>query len=461
MIRLGAAIAAGLLTASPATADPVSRQDLEVAAVRVLSHQAALSRIWPGFWPDGQPFILHHPETGAVFAGAAAPGGPEFRPGPLPGADAGYELDYPSGVPDTVALKYEGDVADLSTLFHEQFHDHQTGTFLWTAGVQEEFVDTSLIPDLAAFAAAAEIERRVLVEALTARRPAERRRLAARYLALRSHRLSPLDPAIAKAEAYREWTEGTAEYVGVQGAAIVAEKPDGARDRIVEGLRRDLNSASGGFSINWFRWRAYSVGAGIAWLLDDFGADWRPKVEAGAHLDDLLAEAVGDPAASPDAAALLRRYGYARLRREMAGKLDRAPQAPTSREAFLASAPRRLAIEVAVPPARAAELEMSFQADGMTPLPGGVLALTEVGYLIVRLGEVDLWVSDRPVLTEMAGPAARQIVLLQSFEGLDHFAASAGGEAAPLSLDLGWIRLNASAATVEVTDQEIRLRLTP
>lgn len=461
MMRLAVVVGAGLLAASPASADPTSRRDLEAAVARIIAHQDALSRLWPGFWPEGQPFIIHHPETGAVFAGDAAPEGPEFRPGALPGAVSSYELDYPSGVVNTVALKYDGDVADLETLFHEQFHDHQTAAFRWLGEGSDEFVDVSLIPDLAGFAAAAEIERRILAEALNARRPDDRRRLAARYLTLRHHRLSTLDPAVATAEAYREWSEGTAEYVGVSGGAIVAGRPDRARARIVEALRRDLNDAPGGFSINWFRGRAYGVGAALAWLLDDLGVDWRADIETGAHLDARLAQALGEGAAQSDPVALLRRYGHHRLRQEMAGKLARAPQAPSSREEFLAGAPLRLAIHVAVPPVRASELEMSFHAAGMTPLPDQVLALTDVSYLTVRIGDVNLWISDRSVLTEMVGTGARQIVLLSSFVGLEPLAAAAGGEPAPVDLDLGWFRLKARAATVEVLENEIRLHLVP
>lgn len=461
MIRLKGIVVAGLLAASPAAADPTSRRDLEAAAGRIIAHQDALSRIWPGFWPDGQPFIIHHPGTGAVFAGGAAPAGPEFRPGPLPGAVSSYELDYPSGIANTVALRYEGDGSDLETLFHEQFHDYQTEAFRWIGAGVPEFVDLSLIPDRAGFAAAAEIERRVLVEALDARSQEQRSRLAARYLGLRRQRLSALDPTIAIAEAYREWSEGTAEYVGVLGGAIVAGRPGRARTCIVEALRRDLNGASGGFSVNWFRWRAYGVGAALAWLLDDLGVDWRTDIESGVPLDVRLAQALGESAELPEAALLLERYGYRRLRQEMEGRLDRAPPAPSSQEEFLASAPVRLAIYIAVPPARASELEMSFQATGMTPLPGEVLALTDVGYLTVRIGDVELWVSNRPVLTEMAGTSARQIVMLSSFDGLEELAAAAGGDPAPLNLDLGWLRLKASAATVEVLEKEIRLHLAP
>jgi hypothetical protein len=147
----------------------------------------------------------------------------------------------------------------------------------------------------------------------------------------------------------------------------------------------------------------------------------------------------------------------------MAESLARAPSAPSSRDQFLASAPMRLAIHVAVPPALIPEMEMSFQAKGMTPLPGDALALTDLGYLVVRIGETELRISDRPVLTEMVGGDARQIVLLSTFEGLDGLIAAAGrtGEPAPLSLDLDWIRLRASAATVELVDNEIRLHLAP
>lgn len=461
MIRLAATVAGLMLLAFPAMARPATPNELLAIARRVVSREGDLSQLWPGFWPPGQPFILHDPATGSVFGGGAAPGGPEYRPGPLPGAHSAYELDYPSGAPNTVALRYQAGAANLDTLFHEQFHDYQSEGFRWRGGGTDEFVDPFLIPDKAAFAAAAEIERRVLARALSARRPAERRRLAGQYLALRRYRLGGLDAAVADAEAHREWSEGVAEYVGLRGAAIVAGRPDDARRRIVQGLRKDLNAAGGGFSTSWFRWRAYGVGAAIAWLLDDLGVDWRPAVEDGARLDEVLAQAIGQAGTERHPGDLLARYQFGRLRREMADRLRDAPHAPSTREEFLASAPIRLVIEVIVPQGRLGEVETSFQADGMTSLPDGLLALTEVGYFVVRFEEIDLRISDRPVLAEFRSDAPRHVVLLSSFDGLTDLVEAPSGnlEPAGLHLDLDWIHLRAPHATIERDGNELRLRL--
>ena len=460
MTRLAATVVGLMLLASPATARPATPSELLTMARRVVAQEGELSRLWPGFWPPGQPFILHHPATGAVFAGAAAPGGPEHRPGPLPGANSAYELDYASGAPNTVALRYEVGTS-LDTLFHEQFHDFQSERFRWRGGGSDEFIDASLIPDKAAFAAAAEVERRVLARALSARRRAERHRLAGEYLALRSHRLGALDPAVADAEAYREWSEGVAEYIGVRGAAIVAGRPDSAARRIIEGLRKDLNVGGGGFSTNWFRWRAYSVGAAMAWLLDDLGVDWRHAVEDGARLDELLAEAVHQRSAEGRPENLLARHRFDQLRREMAVRLRDAPPTPSTREEFLASAPMHLVIELIVPQARIREVETSFQADGMTSLPDGMLALTKVDYFVVRFGEIDLRISDRPVLAQLRSGDPRHVVLLSSFDGLTGLIEETPGGLAPAAvhLDLDWIHISAPHATTERDGNELRLRL--
>lgn len=447
-----------------AAAQDVTPDTLMSLAERITARDAELSRLWPGFWPDGQPFILHNPDVGSVFAGDAAPAAPEFRSGPLPGALSAFEFDYPSGAPNTVALRISRPDDDLAALFHEQFHDFQQDAFRWIGGGHQEFIDQGLVPDRADFAARAEIERRVLAEALLEPDPAGRRRLARAYLVLRQARLGASAPELAAIEAHREWSEGTAQYVGLQGAAVAAGQTDSVRDRIVTGLRKDLAAAGGGFMVNWFRWRAYDVGAAMAWLLDDLGADWRPGAQAGERLDRLLDEALGPDTAAADPATVLAGYDLDGLKAEITDRLGRSPIPVASREAFLATAPKRLIVEVEAGPELLNGVSMSFQSLTMTPLPNDAMALPDAVYFVMQLGDYEVDVRDRSVLLEQTGRGLpRHVILLGSFDDLGELARLPEGSHARESLSVAGagIRLTAGATRIDVGPDEILLSVRP
>lgn len=447
-----------------AAAQDVTRDILVSLVERISEREAELSQLWPGFWPDGQPFILHNPEVGSVFAGDAAPAAPEFRSGALPGALSAFELDYPSGAPNTVALRISKPDDDLAILFHEQFHDFQKDAFRWIGGGHQEFVDPQFVPDRAAFAARAEIERRVLADALLEPDPARRHGLARTYLVLRQARLGALATELAAIEAHREWSEGTAEYVGLQGAAIASGQPEAVRDRIVAGLRKDLMSADGAFMVNWFRWRAYSVGAAMAWLLDDLRADWRTRLQAGERLDRLLDEALGLGATEVDPAYVLAGYGLDRLTSELADLLERSPAPVASREEFLATAPKRLVVEVQASPELLNGVTMSFQSVTMTPLPNEAMALPDAAYFVMQLGAYEIEVRGRSVLLEHTPRGLpRQIILLETFDDLGELTGLPGGTHPrdALSIEGAGIRLTAGTTRIEIGPDEILLSVQP
>ena len=457
-------------TAGTGAAGAQSTADTLTAQARgVLAHETALSRLWPGYWPEGQAFILHDPAVGAVFAAGASPQGPSFRPGPLAGADAVFQLDYPSGAPNTVAYRVAGPESDLETLFHEQFHDFQRSAFRWRGPGAGEYVDPGLIPDKPQFTADVEVERRVLADALLAGDDRSRVQLVRTWLTLRRERLAALDDAIAVIEAEREWTEGTAFYVGLQASALVHGKdPHAVRDRLIGELRGNLAARPGGFISNWFRWRAYGVGGAQAWLLDALGPpDWRQRIEAGQRLDWLLEQAVGraPPRFARDAR---RRYNLTGLRAALANALSSAPPTVSSRAEFLALAPRRLVLEMDVPFARGEGLGTSFWSDGMTPLAEGVLALPHADYFIatgegVRLKTQGLSVlHETPVQVRVGRPIRfRYTVLLPDFTGLEALTALPAGEHAldGLRLEAPGLEMEAPGRVrVEVAGDQITVR---
>jgi hypothetical protein len=434
-------------------------------AQRVVDRSEALAQVWPGYWPPEQPFILYAPETGAVFAGAAAPQGLSFRPGPLEGANFSYVLDYPLGPPNTVLFEVDSPDDALDTLFHEQFHDFQKDAFIWRGAARGEFVNLALIEDLGVFTAEIELERRVLADALAAPEAQARRALAQVYLALRRDREGRLDSSIIATERHREWTEGTAEYVGRQASALVWSQPeDAVRGHLEAALRQELLTRPGGYVVNVFRWRAYGVGAAIAWLLDDIGAaDWRTAVEGGAPLDTLLEDAVG--VAAPDRRDEIRStHDLDGMIREI-GPTVASIGAAMDRDDFLASAPRRLVVELELPVAELGDLQLSFHSAAMSPLSDGVIALPDATRVSAEWRETALQVAgrsvllDMPVLVENGRGVYRFVILLSDLAGLE--ALTPGVLDAPVSVEIEGLTLTVPrGATVEAQGEALVVSVT-
>jgi len=356
---------------------PILDQDALVAqAERVERHADALSRLWPGYWPKGQPFILYAPDIGAVFGGARLPDTPRFRPGRLEGAEFHFVLDYPSGVPDTVLLRPDGADDDLSTLFHEQFHDFQNTAFRWMSGDgHQEFVDLNAIPDLTGFIAALDLERLVLQAALLEPDAPARKHLAQTYLALRTARSADLPAEVLAVQQQREWSEGTAEFIGLQAAHLIADRPDATLPSAIARALTTPSQNDMSLVSELLRWRAYPVGAALTWLLADMGADqWRAQVCQGVPLDVLLRQTIGEGSVE-DAAAAAARFDLPALTAQAAERLAQAPEGVTTREAFLDQAPHWLVLELTAPVERGKEIQLSFSAAKMSPLADGAIAL--------------------------------------------------------------------------------------
>lgn len=423
---LGVILALGAVLAPLAARAQISEEDLISMAERVVSHGPALSTLWPGFWPPDQPFILYAPEVGAVFSGAASPEGLSFRPGPLENATFHFMLNFPSGVPNTVLLDVTDRDDDLSTLFHEQFHDFQSEAFRWPGDPGGEYVDLDLIDDMARFTAVAELERQILASALEAADGAERRVLARDYLTLRRHREQGLDASIILTERHREWLEGTAEYVGRQAAALAGGAVEGqVRDYLKAALQNDLSDPAD-YLFNMFRWRAYGVGGSLAWLLDDFTVDgWRSAVEAGTPLDRLLEDAVAR--AAPDRLeALWSVHDLEERIRQAEPLVEQATSARLDRRTFLALAPRRLVVEIDMPRDQLAAAQISFHSAAMTALEEGGIALPDATQVSVEAGDLVLSARGRSVLLDMPTGILhgergiyRFTVLLPDLAGLD------------------------------------------
>jgi len=405
----------GALATSAVWAQPLSpaldQDALMAQAERVERHADALSLLWPGYWPKDQPFILYAPDIGAVFGGERLPGTPRFRPGRLEGAEFHFVLDYPSGVPNTVLLRPDGPDDDLSTLFHEQFHDFQNTAFRWMAGDgHQEFVDLNAIPDLAGFIAALDLERLVLQAALLEPDASARRHLAQTYLALRTARAADLPADVLAVQRQREWSEGTAEFIGLQASHLIAGRPDAALpSAIARALatpsQNDMNLVS-----ELFRWRAYPVGAALTWLLADADGDqWRAQIGQGVPLDVLLRQTIGEGSAA-DIATAAARFDLPALKAQAAERLTRASEGVMTREAFLDQAAHWLVLELKSPVKRGKEVQLSFSAGGMTPLADGAIALPQ-GMVVMQAPGLALKSEHSPALIDVpVGVVAGEVI---------------------------------------------------
>lgn len=427
-----AIVIAGLLAGAGSVAAhdrSITRERLVETVERIEAHQAALSQIWPGYWPEGQAFVLYEAETGAAFGGAAAAVRGRFEPGAREDVLRGFILDYASGAPNTVLVNVSGALdREVEILFHEQFHDFQWDGFERQVAGSSEFVDLTLLPDTLAFAAAAELERRVLAQALQARSGDERRQLAALYLGLRRDRQVGLDVQFVDAEANRERIEGTAQYVGVQATAIVDDRSAGwVRERIAERLASNLWIPGSGYGSVMFRSRAYGVGAGLSLLLDDLALDgWRQQVMHGTALHVVLARSV-EPADETTTQAARASYRLTDIASSLAEPVQQSLPPFATAEQFLARASARLVVEFQIPLDARSEFHSGFTARSLVELAPGVTAFLQMPLLESTWREARLRVSQRDVLIELpssrrsAGThlANRYTILLDDLTGLD------------------------------------------
>lgn len=441
------------------TPQTAAADDLLEMARRIDAKASGLANLWPGYWPDGQSYVLYERGVGAVFGGGAARRAADFRAGDLADARSSYDLDYPGGPPNTILLEVEGPSDDLETLFHEQFHDFQTDAFKWSGGGAGEFVDLSLISDLETYTSDLAFERHVLALALGAEEDGRRRQLARSYLTLRRTRQAGLATAVKDTEANRELVEGTAELIGLRAAALVADAPmETVRTAIIDNLSAPMLSETQAYGTSVFRERAYGVGAALSWLLDDLMApDWRSRVAAGETLHAVLENTIGS-AAEGELEGLRWDHGYAALSRQMTGLLAANPPV-LSTETFLERARHHFVVVLEYP---ATQLASVFFGGKMTMLARSTVALSPATELSVAAVGLTLDVRDRSVLLENSRVGDqrtdRVTVLLDDINGLN--ALPRGRIIHPITVETAHVTLELPAgAEVEDTDTGLMIRV--
>lgn len=303
----------------------------------VLMRQPAISQVWPGFWSAEQAFLVYEPGGDAMLYTPADPP-PGFRrvekteqseipealqrrlyrhEGVPPGLVGMFNTSYAVGDVTASAVNQQASVSGtLTTLFHETFHAYQEEHF-------SDFSDASPFVDAEAIrpglAARAEVERRLLTEALQEEDPDRLGALAQQYLAVRKERGQSM-PAKARAvETEMERKEGSATLVEAQATAAALDRsPERISWYVREAyLTPPLTRWPGSLQERMFRWRLYGTGAAVGLLLDRLELDdWRERFENGRSFRLLLAEAVHfDTVSNPDRLArrALDRFDYERI----------------------------------------------------------------------------------------------------------------------------------------------------
>ncbi len=320
-------------------------------AAAMVRARAQVDGAWPGHWPAGHGFVLMKPPATALLVSGSddAPGYDRVAGEGVPAELAGKlwrAREYPAvvamnhrvGGQVVPAMEPRGSTpySRLFFYYHEAFHGHQSRAFARRPD-EPVLVDGKRTVDSASiappeFAAAGEVERRMLVDALRLADADSLRALLRAYLAVRAERTGRL-PDVRRVERHSERMEGTATFVGCRAARAVLGSPE---DSVLACIRRELTrplhlAPPAEADARLMRWRHYGTGAAMAYLLERLGdPDWRKRVEEGAPLDEVLARAVGIRAegAAALAAAARERYGFAALVREERARLADAAARP-------------------------------------------------------------------------------------------------------------------------------------
>lgn len=472
--------AAGVGNAAASGSRADSLAPLIRAARAVREAGPRLDEVWPDFWPAGHPVLLYREGVALLVDDGRerAPAGWRRVPdvglprvlngrafrhsGPLDGLTGNFDMDYRvDGRTTAAAIPWSGDVLEtLEVLYHEQFHELQQRGFAPTRGAGglglqvEAFVPPAAVAD-PSFRARAEVERRILRDAMAAETAGQRKALLRSYLAVRSRRMGSAPGEVRRAEINIERKEGSAKYVGLAAAVLAADAPRSAvREELDDYLAMALDSASLGESAYaGFRARLYGTGGVLAWLLEELAPGWREELAAGAPFPELVGEAVAFDSgrASELAREALARYGYPEL---VAGERARAVthDARDPVEALLASARVKLVVELVLrEPAMLNWLEFHTGRSVPRQLEEGLLLSPRAETFELSLGGVRLSAQEISVVLDIrsAPDTVRIVAGLETLPRTESGAPPAGEARWPegLTLSSDALRLRSGSPT--------------
>lgn len=292
-----------------APAAPLSQEEVRQAAQIKAGLELLLleeSSVWPNYRPDAFPIVFHKPGRFALLFNGDTRLPDSFKAlREVSGVAVSMSAKYNRGI-DTAArigdrsgvtIEFDGGIGTtFSTAVHEAFHHYQYQQQFF--GRKQE--GPSQI-DASEDRALAEIEQRLLSDAIESTDPGAIRKGIARFLAVRQTREAKLPLSVREYQDQLEAREGTARYVE-ENVEICGDEASNdkrsayrffARSRasvlaaLAKDLRRDLSPNA------YARGRHYYTGAAMAYLLNQLSPDWQEQVEHGARLSQLLAAASG------------------------------------------------------------------------------------------------------------------------------------------------------------------------
>src|SRR5688572_24546806 len=285
------AVVSGSLTASlpaqPATA---------LATAREVERIASTGSFWPGFDPLAIPLAIYDGKSTWLFRHPSPP--PDFQPSSI----SSIRSDVREGRHPAVTANSSAQIGDVmtatllvdrprpaesvsqlaATAIHESFHVFQrTRHPHWQANEVDLFVypvdDANLL-------ALRRLESEALREALATASPARAACLGRLTIEYRTKRFAAMDSAFSDYERGTELNEGLATYVELLALG-----------------RTTVDIPVEEFATVDVRRRSYTIGAGIAFLLDGIRPQWQHSLEAHdrQRLDEILAGALVGAAESP------------------------------------------------------------------------------------------------------------------------------------------------------------------
>ncbi len=378
------------------------KEQIIALAGDIVQSAPQISKIWSGYWPVSQAFIINIRGQGALLISSGSkpesfiPISESKLPDSLVGKATYYEgmlkdvpqpfyLNYDIGN-DQSAVLVNINPSDFETelflsniralILHEQFHAYQNMQFL-----SEEYADYTPndIRDRANFAVSAHIERQILIDAIKASSKDEQIAYLHRYFAMRRLREETNLANIAIAEQVYERSEGTAEFAERSALTIISGGDDAMlRELLIEGLQEDLLREGSIFNSIFIRSKSYHNGAALAYLISQYDdGDWQQKVEQGTNLDTHLESLIAPIKAvnrNDLIAAAHAQYDYDSLYQKFQPIIaKRAKQEIKTPKEFFALRPYRVAIDLT---ATKGKTSAGFSASGMFELGQDLTAIT-------------------------------------------------------------------------------------